>query len=124
MCWVYKAIKTTVRLRILKEDAKEENAFSLSEQRQQWLPTDTEFVAKIQDISPKCPAIENNWLSNSQPAESMSVNDENPNIPLNFKYHAPRSNVNHRVRCCPISIKLVFLDCPWQIIRSRLPPIF
>jgi hypothetical protein len=38
----YKAVKTTVRSRILK-DAKEENALSLS---QQWSSTGTEIVAK------------------------------------------------------------------------------
>lgn len=54
-------------------------------------------TSKIQGISPKYPIIGNNNLINSQPAASISVSDENPNIPLNFIYHPPWSNINNQV---------------------------
>jgi hypothetical protein len=58
-----------------------------------------QYSSKIQGISPKCPVVGNNDLINSQPAASISVSDENPNIPLNFIYHPPWSNINDQVSC-------------------------
>jgi hypothetical protein len=45
------------------------------------------YGSKIRGISPKCPVIGNNTLIISQPAASISVSEENPNIPLNFIIH-------------------------------------
>jgi hypothetical protein len=57
------------------------------------------YRSKIQGTSPKCPVIENTDLINSQTAASISVSDENLNIPLNFYYNPPRSNINDQVSC-------------------------